>query len=236
MPRKKKKKQQKKKLPQELLFIENADKKWHEKWSDGDDLLDFPHPHRILLASGGRPNLRKTNTLKNIILRQWPPFEKIYLVHCGGTLTKEYDEFNAVLLDDIPCAYDGELFNVKKKNLLILEDLNFKGMNKVQKKNLDRLYGYTSTHLSLSIYNTVQNFFNIDPVFRRMSNVLILWRTRDIDSMETLRRRADMKKEDWKFILDTYLKETFDSLWIDNTKKSIAPLRINGYDVVQINY
>lgn len=41
-------------LPQKIIPFKNADKKWHEKWTEGRDLLDFPHPYRITLT--GPPN------------------------------------------------------------------------------------------------------------------------------------------------------------------------------------
>ena len=234
MPKRKPKKRPT--LPKELLYIPNKDKEFHESWQTTDDLLDFPHPVRILLASGGKPNLRKTNTLKNILVRQNPPFEKIYLIHCGGKVTEEYEDFNVELLTEIPTPYDKEIFDPLKKTLLILEDLNFKSMGKQEMKNIDRIYGYTSTHQNLSIYTTSQGFFAIPHMVRLMSNVLILWRSADLDSMEIIRRRVDMTRDDWYYILNNYLKEPFDSLWIDNTKDSPAPLRINGYDIVKINY
>ena len=81
---KKNKRKNKVKLPKELIHIKNLDKSWHESWDDkedenGLDILDFPHPFRMLLC--GKVNARKTNTIKNIIIRQNPPFENIYLFH-----------------------------------------------------------------------------------------------------------------------------------------------------------
>lgn len=231
MPNKKKKKSL---LPKELIHIPNADKKFHEEWDDNDDPLDFPHPVRILLASGGKPNLRKTNTLKNIIVRQQPPFEKIYLLHCGGAVTKEYDEFNAECLSEVPEPYDEELFDPDTKTLLVLEDLNYGGMNRRDKGLLNRLYGYTSTHQNLSIMATSQGFFDIPPSIRRMSNVLIIWKPKDMDHLETLRRRVDMTKKDWNHIFEQYCHEPFDSIWIDDTKNSPHKLRLNGYKSINL--
>jgi len=31
-------------LPKELIAFPNADKSWHEKWTEGRDLLNLPHP------------------------------------------------------------------------------------------------------------------------------------------------------------------------------------------------
>ena len=231
------KKKPKSQLPKELIYIPNADKHFHEEWQDGDDALDFPHPFSCLLASGGKPNLRKTNTAKNIIVRQSPPFEKILLIHCGGRVTKEWGDFNAELLEEIPHPYDDEIFDPKVKTLLILEDLNFPdGFNEESRKRIDRIYGYTSTHQNLSIICTAQGFFSIPHMIRLMSNVIIVWKTQDMDSLETIRRRVDMKRPDWLYMFNNFIKKKHDSLWIDNTKNTPYPLRVNGYQIIKINY
>lgn len=230
MPRAKKKK--KSQLPKELIYIPNQDKSFHEKYEGDEDPLDFTHPVRILLASGAKPNLRKTNTAKNIVVRQQPPFERIYLIHCGGKVTKEYEDFNAELLEEIPEPYDTEVFDPKVKTLLILEDLNFRSKSKKQLKNLDRLYGYTSTHQNLSIICCVQNFFSIPHGIRMMSNVFIVWKAIDRDQMEIIRRRLDCPKDKWHGLLDL-LKQPWDSLWFDFTSGTKYPIRINGYTIVE---
>lgn len=226
----------KKRLPQKLIHIKNKDKVFHEQWKKGDDMLNFPHPFRILLASGGKPNLRKTNTLKNIVIRQDPPFKKIYLLHCGGKNTKEYDDFNVDLLDAVPEPFDEDLFNPNVKTLLILEDLNFIRFKRQEIVRLDRIYGYTSTHQNVSIMCTAQGFFAIPPLIRKMSNIVIVWRTADLDSLERIRRRVDMIKDDWVYIMENFLLEKYDSLWIDNTKNSPYPLRKNGFEIIDIGY
>jgi len=232
----KNKRKNKEKLPRTLLHIPNADKKFHESWEDGDDPLNFPHPFRCLLASGGRPNLRKTNTAKNIVLRQEPPFEVIHLLHCGGSNSKEWDDFNVNLLKEVPEPYDEKIFNPAKKTLLIIEDWNFKNEKAANKKKFDRILGYTSTHQNVSVITTAQGFFSIPHMFRLMSNIICVWKTKDMDSLETMRRRVDMKKEDWLHIFNNFIIEPHDFLMIDNTKNTPYPLRINGYKVLKINY
>lgn len=231
---KSKKKKSRPNLPKELIYIPNADKDWHEEWDSSDNEADFPAPVRLLACSGGRPNMRKTNTLKNVIIRQCPAFEVIYIVHCGGELTKEYDEFNAICLDDLPDPCDKKLFDRKVKTLLVLEDLNFEGMNRMQRKKLDRLYGFTSTHLNVSIFCTSQGFFAIPPLVRKMSNVLFIWKTLDMDSLETIRRRVDIPKDQWRYIFETYFKNPWDFLVVDNTKNTRWPLRMNLFEPIDV--
>lgn len=234
MSKKKQRKRKNKRLPKELIHIKNKDKQFHEKWEDDDDMLNFCHPFRCLLASGGRPNLRKTNTLKNIIIRQDPPFERILLIHCGGKNSKEYDDFNVELLDDIPDPFDEEIFDPEVKTLLILEDCNYQSMKRQELGKLQRIYAYTSTHQNLSICSTTQGFFLIPNFIRMMSNVIILWKAQDMDSMETIRRRCDFKKKHWEKLLK-HLVKPWDSLWFDNTKGTKYPIRKNGYEIIDID-
>ena len=69
-------------LPQQLLAVRNLDKKNHERWAASDDMLNFPHPFRGVLL--GPPNCGKTTTVKNILMRQEPPFKRMYIIHCDG--------------------------------------------------------------------------------------------------------------------------------------------------------
>ena len=218
-------------LPKTLIHIPNKDKAWHEKWTEGDDELNFPHPFTCLLL--GKPNRGKTNIIKNIIIRQNKPFKNIYLLHCGLDLTHEYDEIDTIDLKEIPSPFS-DIINDKEKNLFILEDLEFKNMaSKEQKSRMNRLYGYVSTHRNCSIISSGQDFFDLPACVRRMSKIFIIWKVDDIDSLETIRRRVDIKKADWAFIFDHYIRNPHDSLWIDMTKNSPYKLRLNGYKILE---
>ena len=160
--RKKKKKKKEKKLPCKILPIKNADKVWHEDWNKHDDMLNFPHPFRAVIMA--RPNTGKTTIMKNIIVRQDPPFRKVYVVHIDGDYTEEYDDIGAEFLDKIPSPHD-TIFG-EEKTLVILEDLEFKFMNRQEQRYTDRLYGYVSTHKNVSVMTAVQDGFNLFPAIR----------------------------------------------------------------------
>ena len=55
-------------------------------------MLNFPHPFRGVLL--GPPNCGKTTTVKNTLMRQEPPFKRMYIIHCDGEYTQEYDDVN----------------------------------------------------------------------------------------------------------------------------------------------
>jgi ABC-type cobalamin/Fe3+-siderophores transport system ATPase subunit len=221
---KKRKKKRRQKLPNELIIIDNPDKTFHEHWSERRNLLNIPHPFRAVLL--GPPNVGKTTVIKNILVRAKPAFEEIFVIHADPEYTQEYDDIDAQMLDEIPSPteWEGEV-----KTLVILDDLEYKQMDKLQKKNLDRLFGYVSTHKNISVMLTSQDAFNVPPIVRRTSNLWILWKSPDMDSMATVARKTGMRSDEMRNLFNTILKGDRDSLWIDATTKTPAPLRKNGF-------
>jgi hypothetical protein len=150
-------------LPKKLLALPNADKAFHEEWDEGRDMLNFPHPFRAVFL--GPPNTGKSTTVKNLLIRQQPPFEEVVVIHCDAEHTKEYDDIGDVkLLSVIPAPEEWEGI---KKTLVIIDDLELKTLAKDQKRNLDRLFGYVSTHKHISLYKLYNFKYNLMFVFSR---------------------------------------------------------------------
>jgi len=169
--------------------------------------------------------------VKNLILRQEPPFEEIFVIHCDSGYTREYDDLGKVeMLSEIPDPEDWEGI---KKTLVVLDDLEFKGMSKHQKRCLDRLFGYVSTHKNISCILCSQDPFNVPAIVRRCSNLWVLWKGNDLDSMANVARKSGMKASDLKYMFDNLLPEHRDSLWIDSTSGTPYPLRKNGFTIIK---
>ena len=217
------------KLPKCIIPLPNADKAFHEKWDDKRDMLNIPHPFRMLCL--GPPNVGKSTIVKNILIRAKPEFEEVVVVHIDSEYTKEYNDLgdNVEILNEIPAPEDWE---GRVKTLVVLDDLEFKGMNKQQKRNLDRLFGFVSTHKHISCILCSQDAFNVPCVVRRCSNIYVLWKCPDLDSMAILARKANMKPAEMKNIFDNLMTNFRDSLWIDMTDKTLYPLRKNGYEII----
>ena len=230
MGKKDKKRKRKSELPNMLIKIDNADKEWHEKWSNQRNMLNFPHPFRCVIF--GNPNTAKTTKCKNIILRAQPKFKKIYVVHIDGDYTKEYDDVKADILKEIPSPND-KIFTGKEKILVILEDLEYKFLNKKELRNLDRLFGYVSTHKNVSCISIAQDGFNIPPCIRRMSNIWVLGPSNDKDSIKQISRKCGLTSKFVENIYKNHITDNFKSLWIDNTKDTPYPLRLNGFEVLK---
>lgn len=233
-------------LPRRILPLPNKDKEFHETWSDNRDLLNFPHPSRIVFM--GPPNVGKSTACLNCILRADPPFEEIFVVHCDPEYTQEYDCLynydskgnrskhpdgsyadGVQLLKDIPAPED---FEGIVKTLVILDDLELKDLSKEQRRALDRLFGFVSTHKNISVYLCAQDPFNVPPIVRRCSNVFVLWKLVDLDSMAMCTRKTGLEAGTLKRIFNKLMTEPRDSLWVDLTDKSPAKMRKNGYEII----
>jgi len=120
-------------------------------------------------------------------------------------------------------AWDG-----KKKTLVLVDDLDYKGLDKEQQINLSRLFGNASTHKNISVCLTAQDPFNIPPIVRRCANLWVLWKMDDGDMVNALARKIGMQGNQLRRLFDRYLHGFHDSLWIDRTYLTPYPLRQNG--------
>ena len=133
-----------------------------------------------------------------------------------------------MIIDELPYIdeIDGDA-----KNLIIIEDVDYKNTKKDQKSLLDRYFGCFSTQHNISIILTAQDSFSIAATIRRMCSHVILWKNHDINSMNILTSRFGLKTQDLKYIFTSICKDPRDSLLIDPTRPSQG-LRKNQYDVI----
>lgn len=224
-------------LPQQLIVMENPDKIFHEKWYSGRNIVDIIHPFRCVCF--GPPNVGKSTVVKNILLRAGSgdsrknskPFEEVFVIHCDPDYTKEYNDIDCEMLTEIPSPdqWQGDV-----KTLVVLEDLELKLLDKQQKRALDRLFGYVSTHKNISVICCSQDFVNIPPSCRRCANFWVIWKHTDTDAMGTIARRVGMDKRQMLDIFDRFMPNIHDSLWIDMTDGTRHKLRINGFSPLKL--
>jgi hypothetical protein len=226
MPEEVKKKKVKHRLPKRIIAIKNRDKTWHEKHYPGRDLLNIPHPFRALML--GKPNSGKSTIILNLLLRAKPVFERIAVVHYDGE-SKEYTDLDVEMLDGIPHVSE---IDPTIKQLVILEDIDLAGLSKEQKSNLDRLYGYVSTHCNVSVVLTSQDVFRVPTIVRRCSNLFVIWRCTDLDALACIGRRVGIKSKTFIALFDKFIETSKDSIWVDMTDGTPANLRKNGYEVI----
>ena len=211
-------------LPNKLIVLQNKDKTYHESWTLSRNMLNIPHPARILCL--GKPNIGKGVVIKNLILRQKPAFEEIYCIHPDGEYTNEWSDVDAIMLSEIPPP---DQFEGKVKTLVILDDLELNNLGREQSAYLDRLYGYCSTHKNISVICANQDFFAIPSIVRRCTNLFVLWKSHDLDSMGYIAKKVGLTKDEFLFLFNNFIIKKRDSLWIDLTDNSPYPLRKNGF-------
>ena len=216
-------------LPNKIIPISNSEKKkWREKWYEGRNLLNLPHSFRLICI--GPPDSGKSTLIKNIIIRAKPEFQRVLLFHFGTG--SEYDDVDAEHIDELnPLDYEDN----DEKCLLIIEDCCFKNVSKEMKHDLNRLFGYSSSHCNLSIALTAQNPYDIDPSIRRMANTIALWRNADMNALNTLASRCGMKKKDMEFVMCDVLKNPHEFILIDLQTNSPAKYRINGFEPIEFD-
>lgn len=214
-------------LPKQLLTFGGGDKTgWREKWTPNRDLLNIPKSYRMILV--GRPNSGKSTAVLNILLRADPAFDEIFLLHCDGN-SKDYEDVDTIKLDGIP---DVKTFSSKGRKCLIIDDYPFADMNKEDKKKFSVLFRYISSHKNVSIMLTSQNLYSIPIIARRTANFFVVWRSPDLSYVNTMSQRCGIRPDKFLKLLDEYLHGYYDAVWIDCTLGTPAPIRINGYEVI----
>lgn len=222
-----------------IVILENPDKKNNEAWTPDRDLMNFPCPSRIVLC--GKPNSGKTNAILNILLKAEPRYEKIYLMHPsllgddtddetdGDCKVPEYRHIDYEPLYEIPSP---TFFKKNKgKSILIIDDVELKTLDKVQKKKLNKAVSYSSSHYNMTIIISTQDSFTQLPVcVLRFCNVFVLWKFNDLLYMKMLLNRAGISKRTAEKIsneMEGY--NLHDNFCVDGTLDSPMKYRKNFY-------
>jgi len=221
------------KLPNEIIKIENVDKKFHETWDKGRGICDFPHPFRCVIL--GKVGMGKSTLAKNIFLRCQlgkNPFEELIIVH-GSDESKEWDELEpTMILNDIP--HPDDLIMNKKKSCIIIDDFEFAKLPKQSLINLSSIFRFVSSHHNFSIIVCYQSFFDVPPIVKKCTNVFVLYKPNDLDEIKTIARRVGMKGDIMVDIFKKLLPEKRDTLCIDLTEGSPAPYRKNLFQAIDM--
>lgn len=204
--------------------FDSNEKGEEESWYVGRRLMNFPAPFKAIFT--GMTSAGKTSMIKNLIVRQDPDFDVVYIKSLDPEC-REYSDMlespAAHILEDIPRLDD--LVREGKK-LLILEDLSFNKLTSEQKDVLQELFTHVSSHRNLSIIITCHNFYDLPTTIRRTAHLKVLFKQNDPKFMRQLCTATGfpINKLEELSPLGYY-----DSLWVDETRGSPAPFRLNGY-------
>ena len=107
------------------------------------------------------------------------------------------------------------------KRLAIVDDLELTGANKERLRNLAILFRYVSTHKGMSVLLCHQSFFD--------------WRPRATSEYALLDNRCGLPKGTLRMLFKTIAPGEQDSIMIDHTPNSPAPIRLNIWTKVEID-
>ena len=93
------------------------------------------------------------------------------------------------MIDNIPSVED---YSGEEKTLLVIDDIDFTCLSKDELKNLERTFGYVSSHKNVSICITSQDVFRLPKFVRRYCNIIVVWRVKDSDNVAILNRRLGL--------------------------------------------
>jgi hypothetical protein len=213
-----------------LTIIHNADKKWHETWTEGQNLCNIPHPFRAILC--GTPGCGKTSTAQNILIRQDPPFKKLIIVHVDKDYSEEWD--NCEPTEIIATIPDYKRIDGIEKTLIVFEDFEINGLDKDKRRLMSRLFGYCSTHKNCSLIVCQQDPSAVPPLIRRLSNLFVLWKGTDMKVLDLYGSKMGLKKGDLTELF-TNCPDIHDSIWLDLTPGTPAAIRKNAYEVLTVS-
>ena len=223
--RKKVKKKSKIKMNEVVLFP-NKDKLLNENWGDYKrQFFDIPAPYTLCIVGG--KNMGKSTIIKNILLFTSlgkRPFEECFLCHPDPE-SEEYDDVHfKKTFTHIPPL---DVFNRKRKSLLIIDDIDVSRMNKRDAGNLNRLWGYICSHKHVTCILSTQCMKNIeDPTIRRMTDVMAIGNIEDPDEIRIIARNLGRSITKIERLIQKHLKgRTHNCLFFDKLPKCPFPIR-----------
>jgi GTPase SAR1 family protein len=208
-----------------MIRFDIADKLGWEEELDPDDIVNLPRSFR--LAAVGRPGCGKTTLVLNIIARQIPPFDKIYVIHLD-TSTTEYnildngDGSDSFVLTDTIDAISEEDLCPRVKTLIIFDDSNFSDLKKDELKKIDELLRFKCSHRGVSVVICTHDLFSIPVKARAKITKYALWQTSDRDRVTSIARKLGIKASTLHSLMTTYLRQPHDFLFIDCDAQTIT--------------
>lgn len=225
------------KLPNKLIVFSNPDKDgFQEEWYNGRKIGNLPHSFRLVCIA--KPSSGKTNLIKNLLLHQKPPFERV-LLWTQSKNSKEWDDVTHDTYED--CPGEEELFeeldeetHQPPKQVVIVEDIELENLSKENKTKLLQLLKHYSSHFNTSVILTVHDLIQIPANMRRCCNVYVLWKLTNA-TQKILGDRFNVDNKLLHNMCQTELKTQHDCIMIDMTKNTPYKFRKNVFKILDEN-
>jgi len=173
--------------------------------------------------------------IKNLVLHSRPRFQEVFLIHEDALVTREYDDLEPTdKLDEVPALEFWDRPGKHKKRAVIVDNLELTAAQKERKKNLAIMFRYASTHKNLTIYFSHQSFFDIIPLIKKMSDVIILWKPKARNEMTLIENRCGLENGTLKYLFKTFATGHRDSICLDLKENSPGPIRLNVWTPIEL--
>ena len=223
--------------PNRVVAYGCADKSLRESWDAHrqQDIANFPSPFRMLML--GPPNSGKSTLCKNVVVHQDPPFDEVYIVHEDAGATREYDDLEpSGMLAEIPgLAFWDALPTMEEdpetgeerpiKRLVIVDDVEYTRASKQRLKDLAILMRFASSHKNLSVIESskfLRPAGHREEGCRRICALAI-----EGNELHLIENRIGLPNGSHTEIFDAFGRDARDSVCIDATRGTPAPLRWN---------
>lgn len=215
-----------------IIPLKNKDKANHEKWYHGRNLMDFPAPISMLII--GAKGCGKSTMIKNLLSHASPYYDSGFLCHYDAYGTSEYDDAGLNILEPGYIPHNEEFDNDEKK-IIIFEDLPYESLTKEDKIKLNGILKYSTTHKLLSVIWTTHDFSSVPPSVRRLFNVFVVYKIPDMQSIRQIGIKAGLNNDDFNYLFNEFVKDRHDSICIDLTNGSPAPIRLNMFHKISVD-
>jgi hypothetical protein len=238
-------------IPKVLLEVKNPEKKDHEVWNKGRDLMNFIRPFRWMVT--GNPNCGKSSAILNYLIRAKPGFSRIFLLHprsydpqvpdadqkmnknliCESCEIPEYDGVEYFALKYLPT----EQFYVGLKGFscLIIDDIDLQTYTRrvaFRQRVVNKTLSYCSTHNNLTVILTSQSpTTQLPNICFSMANVITLFGLKDKYKIRVLGQKLSFDSKQLIYYMQQ-LKSSHDNITFDLTLNSPMPIRLNMYEDV----
>jgi hypothetical protein len=173
--------------PTKLFGLPNADKDgWHESYDDNSVSENLArYPHPFRACVLGRVNSGKSLVAKFILMAHQAHKPKFQNVYVVHGSNKS-EEYDCIEPTDV------------------FDDIPSY-----------ELFRFGSTHHNISIILLHQVFVRVPKIARDCSNIFIIYRPVDLDSLDTVGRRVGLKKEQVRYIFNELMPHYRDSLCVN---------------------
>jgi hypothetical protein len=80
-----------------------------------------------------------------------------------------------------------------------------------------------------------QSFFDVPSIARKCANAFLLYKCSSRAELTTIENRTGLEKGSLKTLFKTVASDTYDSIMLDRTIGTPAPLRKNIYEKIELN-